>query len=287
MKKFFLLLLCGILLVVATGCGAIGDAILACDDRQKHAYLNDFITEGDFVYYLDKTTDTYGIVGTTEQGLKDVMYMPTHFRGKEVWRTEYTKILSMIAWESHSMDVGTCDKLYFNYMHHECTDVGDREYFSGEVNYLYFINGDYPIIINDLLGLNSCKTHTGYVSSVAYNSIKYFLQDQKGTIEIGNYIFQNGNRFKVIKCNTSYMFNYEDSPNQGYFFANDFERGGLIENTPYEPVREGYTFEGWYKEPECVTEWSFVTDKLPEPEFDDAGNLIFVETQLFAKWMAA
>ena len=54
-------------------------------------------------------------------------------------------------------------------------------------------------------------------------------------------------------ANTSYQFNYEGAPNEGYFYINDFARGGKIEGTPYEPQREGYTFGGWYKEPECVT----------------------------------
>lgn len=44
------------------------------------------------------------------------------------------------------------------------------------------------------------------------------------------------------------MFNYIGAPNDGYFFINDFERGGLIEDTPYEPQQEGYTFGGWYKD---------------------------------------
>lgn len=46
------------------------------------------------------------------------------------------------------------------------------------------------------------------------------------------------------KLNVSYLFNYEGEPNAGYFFARGFEAGGKIENTPYEPKREGYTFGG-------------------------------------------
>ena len=43
------------------------------------------------------------------------------------------------------------------------------------------------------------------------------------------------------KLNVSYLFNYEGEPNAGYFFARGFEAGGKIENTPYEPKREGYS----------------------------------------------
>ena len=31
-----------------------------------------------------------------------------------------------------------------------------------------------------------------------------------------------------------------------------------------EPQREGYTFEGWYKEKECINEWDFEVDMTKE-----------------------
>ena len=90
--------------------------------------------------------------------------------------------------------------------------------------------------------------------------------------------------FQLQVTNTSYLFNYEGAPNDGYFFINDFGYGGKIENTPYEPKREGYTFGGWYKEPECINAWNFDEDKLPEAKQDEEGNAEFVETKLYAKW---
>jgi uncharacterized repeat protein (TIGR02543 family) len=38
------------------------------------------------------------------------------------------------------------------------------------------------------------------------------------------------------------------------------------------PTRTGYTFAGWYKEPECINEWDFTNDRLTE------------NTTLYAKW---
>ncbi|MBQ7339903.1 MAG: InlB B-repeat-containing protein [Clostridia bacterium] len=90
--------------------------------------------------------------------------------------------------------------------------------------------------------------------------------------------------FFVIRANTTYYFNYEESPNEDIFFINDFERGEKIENTPYEPTREGYKFKGWYKEPECVNAWNFEEDRLPAPEYYENGELKYVETCLYAKW---
>lgn len=88
----------------------------------------------------------------------------------------------------------------------------------------------------------------------------------------------------IHRANTTYCFNYEDSPNDDVFFINDFERGGKIENTPYEPLREGYKFAGWYKEPECINAWDFEKDALPVPEYYQDGELKFIETKLYAKW---
>ena len=89
----------------------------------------------------------------------------------------------------------------------------------------------------------------------------------------------------VYKANTTYLFNYEGSPNEDVFFINNFERGGLIEDVPYKPTREGYEFGGWYKEPECINKWNFDLDTLPVPEYDSDGELIFNETKLYAKWI--
>ena len=94
----------------------------------------------------------------------------------------------------------------------------------------------------------------------------------------------NMSKGQVQIANTSYHFNYEGAPNNGYFFIDDFARGGKIENTPYEPQREGYNFAGWYKESECEHVWDFAEDTLPAAEYYEQGNLIFTETKLFANW---
>lgn len=91
--------------------------------------------------------------------------------------------------------------------------------------------------------------------------------------------------FKICKANTSYLFNYEDCPNDGYFFINDFECGKTIENAPYEPLRAGYTFGGWYKESECINAWNFETDTLPQAQYNEDGQELYQETKLYAKWI--
>ena len=106
-----------------------------------------------------------------------------------------------------------------------------------------------------------------------YRVIMYKSVSDKGEIDT-----------TVQIANTSYIFNYENAPNEGYFFINNFENGALIENTPYEPLREGYVFDGWYKEAECINKCNFETDIYVE-QYDENGELIFNELKLYAKWI--
>lgn len=86
-------------------------------------------------------------------------------------------------------------------------------------------------------------------------------------------------------ANVSFHFNHENAPNEGYYWLDDYDYGELITFTPPNPSREGYTFAGWYKEPECINEWIFNEDKLPELKYDETGDIIFNETELYAKWL--
>ena len=72
---------------------------------------------------------------------------------------------------------------------------------------------------------------------------------------------------------------------------------------PQEPVKVGYKFAGWYKEPECVNKWDFEKDSAPEyhtEDFDEIGQngysgepinienryiYYYNETRLYAKWI--
>ena len=86
-------------------------------------------------------------------------------------------------------------------------------------------------------------------------------------------------------ANVSFHFNYEGSPNEDYYWIDDYDYEQLISFIPPNPTREGYTFAGWYKESECINEWIFNKDKLPEKLYDESGNVIFREIVLYAKWL--
>ena len=92
----------------------------------------------------------------------------------------------------------------------------------------------------------------------------------------------------ISRANVSYFYNYNIEENYGYYWIDDWDYGSKIEFIPPDPEREGYIFGGWYKEPECINEWDFETDVLPEErtEINEDGEeeIVYQETKLYAKW---
>lgn len=86
-------------------------------------------------------------------------------------------------------------------------------------------------------------------------------------------------------ANVSYFYNFDIEENYGYYWIDDWGYGAKIEFIPPEPERKGYTFGGWYKEPECINIWSFENDTLPEQKKDEEGREVYQETRLYAKWI--
>jgi hypothetical protein len=108
-----------------------------------------------------------------------------------------------------------------------------------------------------------------------------------------------GHNGKLRFANVSYFYNYDNAPNDNYFWIDDYEYGEKIDFIPPEPTRAGYTFGGWYKESECINKWDFEIDTLPEVKYTDVipthqlfynenaeyDYRIYQETKLYAKWI--
>lgn len=82
----------------------------------------------------------------------------------------------------------------------------------------------------------------------------------------------------VYYANVSFMYNYEDAPNYGYYWIDDFENGTLIDFIPDDPKRDGYIFAGWYKDVRCINRWDFDVDLIQKYKN-------YNETRLYAKWI--
>lgn len=246
-----------------------------------------FISDGDFKYYYIEDENCYAIVGSNFEDDRENLYIPTHFRDKEIKYTNFSYSSYTGYTNQLCLDASTVTNLYLPYTMDSLYGRGDRFYW-GYPERTYFANSkNYVGVVGTL---EYSKSTAGYVTEKIFDEAsKNFNHEINHKEIIGGYIlkffFRTSNQITIQKANTSYMYNYEGSPNEGYFFINDFERGGEIEDTPYEPTREGYTFGGWYKEPECKNVWDFDADTLPDAEYDEEGVLIFKETQLYAKWI--
>ena len=86
-----------------------------------------------------------------------------------------------------------------------------------------------------------------------------------------------------LPANISYYFNHEEAPNDNYFFIDLLEETGKLTKPPYDPKREGYIFDGWYKNEACTEMFNFDSDMI-EIKFDEEGNRIYEEICLYAGW---
>ena len=71
----------------------------------------------------------------------------------------------------------------------------------------------------------------------------------------------------------------KDLDEDNYYYVDYYENGEKILYIPPIPQRDGYTFDGWFKEAECINQWDFDVDTLQLSEDIE-------EIKLYAKWIA-
>ena len=94
--------------------------------------------------------------------------------------------------------------------------------------------------------------------------------------------YDNGN--VLMMANVSFYYNYHGARNKGFYWIDDLDNE-KIDIIPADPIREGYRFDGWYKEEQCENKWNFEKDIVQAKEYDENGNYLYKETPLFAKWL--
>ncbi len=200
----------------------------------------------------------YVLYGLTDEGRKqEYIIVPSIVNGHQVYISSNT---------SGFYDYGNVKKVYipFEIINWKLSALNPQE--------------AKVFIFSNSIHNNMSRYERLYVSSWLYNNVEK-LSEFNGTVEFSSII--NG----ALIANVSFHFNYNNSPNEGYYWIDDYDYGELITFVPPNPEREGYTFAGWYKEPECINEWLFEKDRLPEVQYDEKGDILFNETELYAKWL--
>ena len=124
------------------------------------------------------------------------------------------------------------------------------------------------------------------------NDINKALEEEKNSMEIPTYVgytfvnwvktpYDKPNDILEVwdKLNAEYIVEWIIN---SYTLTYDMQDGNTqneqvefdsVIQKPKDPVRNGYTFGGWYKEADCQNAWDFTSGKMP------AGNMT-----LYAKW---
>ena len=268
LKKIILCFLALCILVCTCGCGLGSDEIV----RDGVEYDKRRDSDGD--YYLSVTSVGWG--GTATQSC----YIPPEIDGIPVKRMGTTpKIMG-----GSTAALVVAEKIYFPWTITVTPRGGDIRWWGAvitdkngnkiEYSTKYIISSNTSTLIDK--GLHYNYIHV--VPNQMYND--YDMYHSVAGLHTHIVLKEEDN---VLPANISYLFNYEENPNEGYFFVDLLEESGKITKPPYDPKRDGYKFAGWYKEAECLNVWDFEND-IVKINFDEEGNRIYEEICLYAKW---
>ena len=246
MKKLSLILVAVLLF------GVISVGLSGCSVKEY--------SDGYFKYkYAYEDKNKIQISGLTDLGKQQkFLVIPTEIKGKKIMslQNRYPLGRGSVDFTSEHLE-----KIYFL---EEIRTLGLK---IGNIK--AFLVNLHPNYGGGVIALGNIQTH---INTIVYD----FLYEKYGSA--GN---------KVTPANITYYVNYETDINNGIHWIDDvtYGKGGLIEFIPPNPIRNGYTFDGWYYETECINIWDFNADKLPAQVFDADEQIVYQETKLFAKWI--
>ncbi|MBQ9482198.1 MAG: InlB B-repeat-containing protein [Clostridia bacterium] len=215
--------------------------------------------DGFFVYYKPPKDEFVAIIGLTELGHQQkIIIMPETIGG-------YKYIIREIrGWGEKPVRWGennTLEKIYFEY---------DMHWYGYNFNYTSNTFNQFSKLKKIIVNNKSAKT----LQHVFTNKL-YAFQENDQTIFVPS---------RALLANAQFIYNYDEAPNEGYYWIDDIDDGEKIEIIPPAPEREGYIFSGWYCEPECENEWDF-NNKIIKKEIEQ-GDFYPDDyvTYIYAKW---
>ena len=223
-----------------------------CRSPESVLYEDEYFVYRYHVYSYQESImdDCMHLDGLTEKGNEqEILIIPSHFNGKKVkLGTGYTSP----AETDFKISNNNIKKIYVP------EDVGEVDYISAPRKTKIF-------------------ALSAHISPLA--------EPDSGRLYKNREAYEKG--FKNFECpaNVSYKWNYEEAPNSGYYWIDDYDNE-IISYIPTDPTREGYIFDGWYKEPECINKWDFDNDIVPGTEWKSEWIIAeYQETILYAKWV--
>lgn len=258
MKKVLGVLLLLIITFLFTGCeNGCGIGL--------RLYENDI-----FIYTVDYDSGDAYILGLTDLGKgKEYLVIPKEIEGKAV------KGLGAGGYDEKKIKEKYGNENYSRFNSIKLKKVFIATDITLRFNFYTTVIGECPVLEGFVIIPNA------EISSL------YRLSGELSTIEKKLYareVIYAGSLY-TTKANVTYIYNFSEAPNDGYYWIDNYKYGEKIEYIPENPMREGYEFEGWYKEIDCINKWDFETDVLPLEQLDSEGNIIYQETKLFAKWI--
>ena len=213
--------------------------------------------------FNDGRTEGY-LLGLTEEAkeLKEII-IPEYLDGVQIvgfgyeWSTGFMTVKE----EANFTNV---EKMYFNF------DISEKTFDDNYRQGNYYSTNLYAILWNEINSYNL----------IIYNHIYGFNLYSKFV-----YVYDFGQE-NYLLANVSYMYNYDNCPNEGYYWVDSYNES-IITFIPPNPEREGYIFDGWYKEEECINKWDFNTDITGEELIIEYENQYeeYPGIYLYAKWI--
>ena len=221
---------------------------------------------GDWRYAvkIDKENNKIGyIVGFSEEGKqKECVVLPARLDGVAIVGIGYQINTGIVA--SRRVGEFKSDKVKRIYV--SATNIR-------EVTRAYFYLSDCVEIVWGIQKGSVDMVESNSAFFYGYNLYTFITKD-------------DGYQSSKYIANVTYMYNYDNAPNGGYYWADNYVND-LIKYIPPEPMREGYTFGGWYKDKECTEKWNFENDKTGDNIIVDspyASDFEYIGTYLYAKW---
>lgn len=210
---------------------------------------------GDFLYKIDSDTNTVYLMGFTKEGeKKDVIVVPTTIENRRVTKIGYEQPRIFGSPVYKGSFNGSYSKIYI----HSQIESIIQEY---EGHIIYSSNNNYNV----------------YMGGVIHTSIHSKMYFPFETLK------ENPTDKDLYNVGFSNLVYYLNDGTNNTFFSDDID-GTKVEVIPPTPYNPGYTFTGWYKEPECINLFDFDNEILPKKQYDSEGFVIRSETKLYAGW---